>query len=185
MISVSHFMWHSVWHLFSWMTRWLAFHGREVKVCWCIGCFAWSSWGTPEFGCRGPKPSTCWGVFTLTLLMLLDIFWCDFSESQQLILKFCEEKALLILIALKDAAAAAQLCADKITALPNDATVPWLPPELHWTSGTQPLLVWGILFFSIPECQVPQKLGGLLSMSVATYCLHSDNLTGTNIATTV
>ena len=64
---------------------------------------------------------------------------------------------------LKDAAAAAQLCADKITALPNDATVPWLPPELHWTSGTQLLLVWGILSFSIPECQVPHNLGGFLA----------------------
>lgn len=116
--------------IFSGMTRWLAFHGREVKVCWCIGCFAWSSWGTSEFGCRGPKPSKCWGVFTLTLLMFFDIFWSDFCESHHYFSSLAKRRALLILIALKDAAAGAQLCADKITALPNDATVPWLPPEL-------------------------------------------------------
>lgn len=93
MISVSHFMWHSIWHLFSWMTRWLAFHGREAKVCWCIGCFAWSSWGTPKFGCGGPKPSKCWRCFDLDVVDVFSIFFgVIFCESHQRILKFCEEK---------------------------------------------------------------------------------------------
>lgn len=133
MISVSHFMWHSIWHLFSWMTRWLAFHGREVKVCWCIGCFAWSSWGTPKSGCGGPKPSKCGRCFDLDVVDVFSIFfWCDLlwiSPTNSQVLRR-EGHFWSFYCSLQDAAAAAQLCADKITALPNDATVPGLPPEL-------------------------------------------------------
>ncbi len=36
-----------------WLDGGPPYHGQKVKVRWCFGRFAWSSWGTSEFGCRG------------------------------------------------------------------------------------------------------------------------------------